>query len=537
MKRSLIISFLALYGVTASAQSLKEAIRLNENEQQEAAAAMYEQLIIKEPNNGTLYYYYGENWLDAENPEKAAEAFSKGLEKDPANPINIIGQGELKLYVGDLTGGKALVEQAVKAAGNKSALILMEAGEALMHYPKAQDLMSVQTYLDQALKLDAKNPEIYNLFGDLYSELNNGSQAASNYNKALDMDKAQVKALLHKGQLYKRSTNYDGAIVEFENAIKIDPNFAPAFREMGEAYFKKKEIEKAKENYRKYLDLSRNNTSARLRYAYFLLETEDFKGAQAELNKITRVDSSSVPMMRIMSYVAYENNLLDTALRTMQKVFALTETDTARRIGRDFAYYGKTLAKTGNDSLGTEYLRRAISIDPRNGELYDDLGKMATKSKKYDVAVQAYRDKIANMPKITSADYFSLGRALYSAKNYTEADTIFTKVTTLSQNWPNGYLFLGRTRSQLDSTYSSLTAIPPYQKYIELVTADSVNASKYNKELIEAYSYIGVVNLRKKEKDLKTSLEFWNKVLAIDPKQQQALEAIKVINQLRESNK
>ncbi len=534
MKRCLLISILSLAGLSASAQTLKDAIRLNENEQQDSAAAILEQLIAKDPNNGTLYYYYGENWLDAENPEKAAQAFAKGLEKDPANPINLIGQGELKLYVGDLAGGKPLIEQAVKASGNKSALILMEAGEALMHYPKAQDLMTVQTYLDQALKLDAKNPEIYNLLGDLNSELNNGSQAATYYNKALDMDKEQVKALLHKGQLYKRSTNYDGAIVEFENAIKINPNFAPAFREMGEAYFKKKEIEKAKENYRKYLDLSRNNTSARLRYAYFLLETEDFKGAQSELNKITRVDSNSVPMMRIMSYVAYENNLLDTALRTMQKVFALTEADTARRIGRDFAYYGKTLAKTGNDSLGTEYLRRAISIDPRNGELYDDLGKMATKSKKYDVAVQAYRDKIANMPKITSADYFSLGRALYSAKNYVEADSVFTKVTTLSPNWPNGYLYLGRTNSQLDSAYTSLKAIPAYTKYIELVNLDSVNAAKYSKELIEAYSYIGVVNLRKKDKDLKTSLEYWNKVLMIDPKQQQALEAVKIINQLRD---
>ncbi|MFN8154473.1 MAG: tetratricopeptide repeat protein [Bacteroidia bacterium] len=534
MKRSLIISILALNGVSASAQTLKEAIRLNENEQQEAAAAMYEQLIIKEPNNGNLYYYYGENWLDAENPEKAAQAFAKGLEKDPANPINLIGQAEIKLQDGDLAGGKSLVEQAIKAAGNKNLLVLMESGEALMHYPKAQDLMSAQTYLDMALKMDAKNPEIYNLQGDLYSELNNGTQAAINYNKALDMDKTQVKALLHKGQLYKRSTNYDGAIVEFENAIKIDPNFAPAYREMGEAYFKKKEIEKAKENYRKYLDLSKNNTSARLRYAYFLLETEDYKGAQTELNNITRVDSSSVGMMRIMSYVAYENNLLDTALRTIRKVFELTEKDTARRIGRDFAYYGKALAKTGNDSLGTEYLRRAIAVDPRNGELYDDLGKMATKSKKYDVAVQAYRDKIANLPKITSADYFSLGRALYSAKNYVEADTIFTKVTTLSPNWPNGYLYLGRTNSQIDSAYISLKAIPAYTKYIELVTADSANAAKYSKELIESYSYIAVVNLRKKDKDLKTSLEYWNKVLMIDPKQQQALEAIKIINQLKE---
>lgn len=532
MKRSLIYSLLVFSGFTINAQSLKDAIRLNENEQQEAAAEMYQQLLIKEPNNGTLYYYYGENWLDAEQPEKAAEAFAKGLEKDPANPLNLIGQGEIKLSKGDLAGGKPLVEQAVKLGAGKNALVLMEAGEALMHYPKAQDLMSAQTYLDLAVKLDPKNPEVYNLQGDLYSELNNGTLAATNYNKALDLDKTQVKAVLHKGQLYKRSTNYDGALIEFEKCVQMDPNFAPAYREMGEISFKKRDVEKAKVHYKKYLDLSKNNTSARLRYSFFLHESEDNKGAQAELNNITRVDSNNLGMMRIMAYVAFENNLQDTARRCIEKVFSITENDTARRIGRDFACYGKVLAKAGNDSLGADYLRRAIVNDPRNGDLYDELAKMATKAKKYDVAVQAYREKFANIPKISSGDYFTFGRALYSAKNFVEADSIFTKVTTMSPNWPNGHLYRGRTNGQLDSTYSSLSAIPHYQRYIEIVTADSANTVKYSKELIEANSYIAVAYLRKK--DCKSSLDYWNRVLAIDPKIQQAIDAIKIIRESKD---
>ena len=65
MKRCLLISILSLAGLSAPAQTLKDAIRLNENEQQDSAAEILEQLIAKDPNNGTLYYYYGENWLDA----------------------------------------------------------------------------------------------------------------------------------------------------------------------------------------------------------------------------------------------------------------------------------------------------------------------------------------------------------------------------------------------------------------------------------------------------------------------------------------
>ncbi|MBK9317865.1 MAG: tetratricopeptide repeat protein [Bacteroidetes bacterium] len=532
MKHILLLSTVLAFTISSKAQTLKDAIQLNENEQQEEAAALYQQLIIKEPANGTIYYYYGENFIDAEQPEKAIDVFKKGLEKDPANPLNLIGQAELKLMTGDVNGGKTLIDLAVKNAAGKNALVLMEAGEAFMRYKKGQDLISAQTYLETAAKMDPKNPEVYNLLGDLYSELNNGTMAATNYNKALDIDKNQVKALLHKGQLYKRSTNYDGAKIEFENTLKINPNFAPAYRELGEVYFKQRQIEKAKENYKKYLELSKNNTMARLRYAFFLHESDDNPSAQAEINIITRVDSTNLYMMRIMAYVAYEINLNDTALKTIAKVFELTETDTSRRIGRDYAYYGKALAKAGNDSLGTDYLFRAIAFDQKNGDLYDDLGKMAMKAKKYDVAAKAYQDKIANVSKVTSGDFFSWGRALYSAKMYLEADSAFSKVTELSPTWPNGYLYRGRANGQLDSSFTSLSAVPHYQKYIDLISADSANVVKFGKELIEANSYIAFAYL--KQKDCDNSLIYWKNVLALDPKIQQAIDAIKIIKESKD---
>ncbi|MBK7887327.1 MAG: hypothetical protein IPJ86_08490 [Bacteroidetes bacterium] len=136
MKHILLLSTVLAFTISSKAQTLKDAIQLNENEQQEEAAALYQQLIIKEPANGTIYYYYGENFIDAEQPEKAIDVFKKGLEKDPANPLNLIGQAELKLMTGDVNGGKTLIDLAVKNAAGKNALVLMEAGEAFMRYKK-----------------------------------------------------------------------------------------------------------------------------------------------------------------------------------------------------------------------------------------------------------------------------------------------------------------------------------------------------------------------------------------------------------------
>ena len=532
MRTTWLTAILLLTLTQVRSQNLKDAIRLNENEQQDEAETLYQQLIAREPSNGNIYYYFGENYIDAEKPEQAAEAFSKGLQKDPANPINLIGQGELKLMNGDLEDGRKLIEQAVKAAAGKNGTLLLEAGEAYLRYKKAQDLMSAQSHLEAALKLEPKNPEAHNLMGDLYSELNNGTKAAEHYNKAIELDKSQVKAVLHKGQLYKRSTNYEGALAEFENALKLNPDFAPAYREMGETYFKMRKLEKAKENYKRYLELSKNNSMARLRYAYFLFESEDFKGAQEELNKVTKVDSSNLYTMRIIGYVACENELNDTAKRVMAKVFELTAGDTAKRISRDYAFYGKILAKSGQDSLGLEYIWRAIEMDPRFSEHYDDYGKLASKQKKHALAVNAYRKKTERHHKVTSADYFNLGRSLYSNREYQAADSAFMKVIELNPSWPNAYLYRGRAQSQIDSAFTTFSAIPPYEKYIELLGADAASAAKYSKELIEANSYLAVAWLR--QKDCTKSLEYWNRVLAIDPKVQQAIDAIKIIKESKD---
>lgn len=532
MNKIISITALLVIQLTAQAQTLKEAIRLNENEQQDAASGVFQSLLVKEPANGTNYYYFGTNLIDAEKPDSAALIFNQGIKADPTNPLNFVGQAELKLQQGNMSDAKPLIDKALQMGGGKNSTVVMEAGEAYIHYKKAKDVITAQTLLEQAVKMDPKNPEVYNKLGDLYSELNNGTEAANNYNKALDLDKNQVKAVLHKGQLYKQATNFDGAITEFQNALAIDPNFAPAYRELGEVSFKQKKLDKAKEYYKKYLDLSKNNTSARLRYAYFLYESASYPESVGELNKITNVDSTNLGMMRIMAYSNYEVGKNDTALKAINKVFEITAKDTTRRLSRDYSYYGKAIAKAGNDSLGAMYVRNAISYDPKQGELYDDLADIFIRTKKYDQLAQAYSDKISNVSKPTIGDYFNMGRALYNAKDYTKADSVFAKVTELNATWPNGYLWRGRANALLDPEAIAGIAAPHYQKYIELAEADTVNAAKNKNYLIESYKTLAFSAFVKKE--CKKSIEYWNKVLVLDPEDEQAKNSVERIKGSKE---
>ncbi len=529
MKKIVVLSALVSIAFCSEAQSLKEAQKLNDNEQYEAANAMYKQLVMKEPTNGNNYFYFGENMLDADVLDSAFMLFNKGLQVDPTNQLNTIGLAEIKLSQNNLAEAKSLIDKALTAGANKNAAILRESAAAYTHY-KAKDLMSAQTLLGTALKLEPKNSELYLLNGDVYKELNNGTEAANNYNQALVLDKAQVKAVLHKGQLYKQSKNYDGAAGEFQNALKIDANFAPAYRELAEVYFFQRKIEDAKLNYKKYLELSKNNSGARLRYASFLYYTKSFPEALTELNQINKVDSSNLGYIRLGSYLYYETGDTTKALAFISRLFAMTDTNNRR--ANDYEYYGKVLAKSGQDSVGIEYIRKAYSMDSLNIDLLTDIATIYHKAKKSTEEAATLEEKIATGKKIMSNDYLNLGKAYYNLRIPDKADSAFSKYAEVNPKWAPIYAWRGRANAIIDSTGKTDLAKQFYEKYIEVATADSANISKYKRDLLEANQYLAFYYYV--QKNCEQSIAYWKKVLEFEPENKQAKDSIK---QIREDKK
>jgi tetratricopeptide (TPR) repeat protein len=571
MKKNLIYSLAALLVSTASlAQSLSDAIRLTDNEQYEAATAAFKALIAKEPANATNYYYLGDNYLLSENPDSAMLMYDQGAKADPASLLPQIGHvkhllnmfsvaemkrnsnmaaddlqkvknnydklavkavedevrmNEMKvkaaeaeaLYQTALANVKTahiLLDETIAKAGPKNALVFMEAADALIHL-KNKDLDKAKILLDKAAAQQPKNPEIKILYGDIYSELNNGTLAADYYNKALDLDPKSVKAIVNKGRLYKRSTNYDGAAEEFKNAIKIDDSFAPAHRELGECYYRLGKLEDAKAEYKKYLDLSKNNCGARIRYASFLYLSKDYPGALNEISQLRNsCDANSPTLLRVTAYSLYETKDTVKALAAAQKLFEKVSED--KLIGQDYEYAGKIYGMNNMDSLGVDMLRKAFLMDNTRCDLLTDIWKSYDKMKKYADASAVMQEKIQNCKGATVTDYFNLGRSFFFNADYVRADSAFAKVNELSPKYASGFLWRAKTNAFIDSTSKLGLAKPHYEKYIEVATADTANAAKYKSGLLEGYRYNAAYYVQV-DKNLKIALEFLNKYLELDP--------------------
>ncbi|MEP7168075.1 MAG: tetratricopeptide repeat protein [Bacteroidota bacterium] len=516
-----------ILSVSAEAQTLNDALRLTDNEQYDVAEGAYKALLQKEPANGTYWFYYGENFWKWENPDSAKVCYAKGLQVEAANPINLVGIGKTLLEENKVAEAKANFDKALATAGAKVAQIQMEIAEAFITSSKNKDVNYALTLLQKAATADPKNPEVYILIGDAYTEQNDGSVAAENYNKALELNKNSAKAVVKKGILYKRSTNLEGAQAEFENAIKIDPMFAPAHRELGELYFRLKKLEEAKAEYKKYLDLSKNTSNARLRYAYFLYKSQDYNGALNEINQLKKLDPENISFLRLSSYIYYEMGDSVKALQTIQKLFDKAGADKLNQT--DYLYYAKSLAKNGQDSVAVIYMNKAYSMDSTNTDLLTDMGTLLMKMKRYAEGAEMFQKRINLGKGVTSTDYINLAKAYMNSRQLEKADSAWAKVNELVPTWSYGYFSRAQVNSNIDSTSERNLAKPHYEKYLELALADTANFSKSKNNIVEAYRYLGYYYYRKDQ--IKESEKYWKKILEIFPNDKQAKDVLDGLNQ------
>ena len=63
----------------------------------------------------------------------------------------------------------------------------------------------------------------------------------ADFNEAIRLDPKYAPTFLYRGWYYMREENYERAIADFSEAIRLDPKFARAFCSRGEAKLKIKD--------------------------------------------------------------------------------------------------------------------------------------------------------------------------------------------------------------------------------------------------------------------------------------------------------
>ncbi|MCX6287781.1 MAG: tetratricopeptide repeat protein [Bacteroidetes bacterium] len=536
------------------AQDIKAAIRLMRSEQFNAAASAYKALLKQNPADGETYYYYGENFINEyfsdtsnnslkEISDSAKIIFQLGIQKDPANPLNLVGMGEIAMLNKDRSTAQDFFAKA-------SALLPSKANKNIIMDPAKQanvlirmangyvragikDTSQIFSLLKAAEKFDPRNYELFIVKGDAYIILlNDGSNAITNYNIAQSLNPQSPFAKVRIGQLWMRAKQYRNALTYYDEAIKIDSSYAPAYKERGFLLAKANRNDDAKRDFARFLKLSAGNTTARIQFVNILFDLQEYKEAINQLNEVYKVDSTNNDLNRALAYAYFETAQYDKALYFAKKFFANEKPEKIR--AADYIYYGRILARNKMDEQAYEQLLKGYQLDSTKPELLSEAALCLTKTKKYDKAIETYQKKIA-LKKAAPMDYYNLGKVFYNVRDFQQADTNLAIFNQLQPDHIAGFVWRARTRSNIDSTSKQGFAKPIYETIIVKTQSDT---AKYAKERIESFYYLAYYNFlqyagTKNKEYAVTAIIYSNKVLAIDPKDEKADKAKQIIDNLK----
>ncbi|GIW48179.1 MAG: lipoprotein [Deltaproteobacteria bacterium] len=121
-----------------------------------------------------------------------------------------------------------------------------------------QNFKQAMQEIEEAEKVAKKDPEVYLIKGLIYFGLKEYKEAEALYKKALEIKPDYSEARYNLCGLYLTIDNLDAAIEECSKAAS-DPLYKSrdrAFTSLGVAYFRKGDLDKAYEYYRKSLELN-----------------------------------------------------------------------------------------------------------------------------------------------------------------------------------------------------------------------------------------------------------------------------------------
>jgi tetratricopeptide (TPR) repeat protein len=303
-------------------------------------------------------------------------------------------------------------------------------------------------------------------------------KAVADYSEAIRVKPDQAEASYHRGNAYDGLSQYDKAVADYTEAIRLKPDYAEAYESRADAYRQLKQDEKAFADCTEAVRLKPDDPAVYNQRRYLYIGVNQYEKAAADDTEIIRLkpDSAWGYSQRGLDY--YNLKQYDKALADFTEAIRLSPSGDALVLGcRGDAYNGlKQYDKAIADF--TEVIR----LTPDYAAAYEDRADAYAELKQYDKAIADLTEVIRLKP--DDADtYFNRGLAYYNLKQYQNAIADNTEAI--------------RLKPDLSMAYSNRAAADNELKHYDKAIADCTEAIRLDSDQTLAYlnrgnAYLGL---------------------------------------------
>ena len=393
-----------------------------------------------------------------------------------------------------------------------------------------------------------KNVELLVAIGNAYLDADKLPEAQEYATLARKANGKSALASVLEGNIAVKQKNAGLASQKYEEAIYFDPKCTEAYLKYADIY-KSANASLAIEKLNQLKDLGPTATEEDLvKYAFALFLNHDFDKSLEVANMGLQKNARHAAFNRLAMYNYTDLKRFDEALKAADVFFK--ECDKADYSYLDYMYYGHLLESLKKYDDAVVQYEKAVKMDPTKTDLFKNISSAYEQKNDYKKAISAYQKYYASLDKEKQTPdlQFQFGRLYYGAGTQPDslaitveerkqalmsADSTFHAIAEAAPDSYLGNFWRARANSALDPETTQGLAKPFYEEVAALL--ESKNDPHYNSALVECYSYLGYYYLlaienpalkaeAKANKD--KSIEYWSKILAIDPANATAKRAL-----------
>jgi len=264
---------------------------------------------------------------------------------------------------------------------------------------------------------------------------------------------------LDEGKTLLDSEHYQEALVAYERALQIDPNFADAYDARGDACCCLNRFQEALAAFERAIQLDPTYAHAYEGKGNILYNLKRYQEALLAYERAIQLDSSSSAAFNGKGDALYYLNHYQEALLAFERAIQLDPTYATAQVGKSWTLWH--LKRYDEALMSAE---QAIRLEPTLAVAYNEKGNALFKLKRYQEALVAFEQSIKLGSDLVYA-YDGKGQALWRLGRFAEALLAFDHALELHPNYASSHNGRGNVLYDLRRYQEALVA---YERAIHL---------------------------------------------------------------------
>ncbi len=526
-KIGLFVMAALMAGQTLMAQSLGDGLKFFYYDRWTSAKNVFEKLVTANPADADATYWLGQVLIKKNKIGDAKALYQKALQASPNAALLMVGMGQITMLEGGSVDlAKNQFEAALNLTKNKKGndpKILMAVGRAnAFGESKIGDQAYAITKLQEASALLPLDAEPLDLMGTCYlkQSAGDGGNAVTKWMEAKTRNPQYARAEYRIGKVYLSQNNTEIFLQKFNNAITMDPTFAPAYLELFD-YYKYRDVNKAKD----YLDKYLANTDESCETKFFNAEYRFRAGKYQESLDLAKAMEASCgaefPRLNLLFAFDYDR-LGDTVTSKASMDKYIAKEDPSKIVTESYLFASKVYSRFG-DSTAFVMFDRAVMYDTSAKNklvIVDSASRTAARMGNQKMQQKYLLQKLSMKKEPSAYDFYVVANLSKQMKEYVMADTLYAQYAA---KFPADLVPL-RQRVSIaelqDTTMANGLALPHWLRLYDAYMVHPDKMTKYVPNIVElcakiaAYKY----NIQKNKTE---AVQWFDKGLEVDPTNQQ----------------